>query len=92
MIIDKCPHCGGTASLTQNYSYKIRSYFVFVKCDICGSQGKIYRSDTEPAADDWDTQTCKDAIAAWNMRTETTPDGKVHTTTYGTFLNPNVER
>ena len=92
MIIETCPHCGGTACLPQNYSYKIRSYFVFVKCDVCNAQGKTYRSDTEPAADDWNTQACKDAIAAWNMRTEKTADGKVHTTTYGKFLNPYVER
>lgn len=64
-----CPHCGGNSSLTQNYSYKCKGYFVFVKCDICGAQGKIYNSDTEPAEDNWQSQCCKDAVAAWNMRT-----------------------
>ena len=64
-----CPHCGGTACLTQNYSYKARSYFVFVKCDICGAQGKIYNSPDEPQATGWNNQPCNDAIAAWNMRT-----------------------
>ena len=63
-----CPHCGGLAVLASNYSYKARSYFVFVKCDICGAQGKIYNSDTEPAADEWHNTACNAAVAAWNMR------------------------
>lgn len=68
-IIKGCPHCGGTACLNSNYSYKCRSYFVFVKCDICGAQGKVYNSDTEPAAVEWNNTSCTDAIKAWNMRT-----------------------
>lgn len=68
MKIKPCPHCGGTACLTSNYSYKIRSYFVFVKCDICGAQAKVYKSDEEPAAADWNNPACIDAITAWNMR------------------------
>ena len=67
-VIKGCPHCGGEALLNSNYSYKYRSYFVFVKCDICGAQGKIYKSDTEPAADEWNNQSCTDAVKAWNMR------------------------
>lgn len=67
--IKPCPHCGGTSYLNQNYSNRARSYFVFVKCDICGAQGKIYGSAEEPAATDWNNAPCKDAIAAWNMRT-----------------------
>jgi len=67
--IKTCPHCGGDGALTQNYSYKKRRYFVFVKCMICGAQGKIYDSQTEPAADDWSNEACYRAIAAWNKRT-----------------------
>lgn len=63
-----CPHCGGMACLNANYSYKARSYFVFVKCDICGAQGKIYTSPDDPEAAEWNNQPCKDAAAAWNMR------------------------
>lgn len=63
-----CPHCGGAATLNANYSYKTRSYFVFAKCDICGSQGKIYRSLDNPEAAEWNNQACKDAVIAWNMR------------------------
>lgn len=66
--IKACPHCGGTACLTSNYSYKTRTYFTFVKCDICGAQGKIYNSQEEPAAANWDNTACRDAISAWNMR------------------------
>lgn len=58
----------GTATLTANYSYRIRKNFVFVKCDICGAQGKIYNSEEEPEEVNWDNQACRDAIEAWNMR------------------------
>lgn len=68
-ILKRCPHCGGRASLNGNYSYKARSYFVFVKCDICGAQGKVYNTDTEPAAVNWNDTACLDAVEAWNMRT-----------------------
>ena len=68
MKIKTCPHCGGTACLNSNYSYKTRTYFVFVKCDICGAQGKAYNSPEEPAALEWNNQPCTDAINAWNMR------------------------
>ena len=68
MKIDTCPHCGGTACLNANYSYKTRSYFTFVKCDICGAQGKAYSSPDEPAQQEWNNSSCVDAIKAWNMR------------------------
>lgn len=70
VTIKKCPFCGGVACLSSNYSYKTRSYFVYVKCDICGGQGKTYRSEGDPAAESWANVACYDAINAWNMRTE----------------------
>lgn len=68
--IKGCPHCGGAAHLNSNYSYKCHSYFVFVKCDICGAQSKIYNTDTDPTIDNWQSDSCLDAITAWNMRTK----------------------
>lgn len=65
--IKECPHCGGVAFLNSNYSYKIRSYFVFVKCDVCGAQGKIVHSKENPA-EDWGSEECDSAVRAWNMR------------------------
>lgn len=65
MEIKACPHCGGASTLHANYSYKTRSYFVFAKCSICGSQGKIYNTDTEPSGTD---KACIAAVKAWNMR------------------------
>lgn len=70
--IKLCPHCGGVSYLSSNYSYKTRSYFVFVKCDICGAQGKIYNSDDEPAAVEWHNEACNSAVEAWNMRYDET--------------------
>lgn len=67
--IKTCPHCGGSACLNYSYSYKTRSYFVYVKCDICGATGKTYKSAEDPAANGWNTTACNDAIAAWNLRT-----------------------
>lgn len=68
-IMKKCPHCDGAAALTQNYNYRQRQYFVFVKCLVCGAQGKSYTSETEPAADEWSNESCYLAVEAWNMRT-----------------------
>lgn len=67
--IRPCPHCGGVAWLTQNYNRRAKTYFVLVKCDVCGAQGKIYNSQEEPAATGWDNEACMSAIRAWNMRT-----------------------
>lgn len=66
--IKKCPHCGGVGYLNSNYSNKYRSYFVFVKCDVCGAQAKTYSSQEEPAEVDWNNNACIEAINAWNMR------------------------
>lgn len=38
---------------------------MYVKCDICGAQGKIYSSQEEP---DETSTSAKSAIMAWNMR------------------------
>jgi len=54
--------------LYSNYSYKARSHFVFVRCDICGAQGKIYKSPADPAEAGWNNAACNDAVNAWNMR------------------------
>lgn len=70
VIIKKCPFCGGLAYLHQNYSYKTRYYFVYVKCEICGGRGKTYRSEEEPAEEGWNNEACLDAINAWNMRAD----------------------
>ena len=68
MEIKPCPHCGGTAWLTQNYNRTTSAYFVLVKCDVCGAQGKIYNSPEEPAATCWINEACMAAVRAWNMR------------------------
>ncbi len=66
--IKACPFCGGQATLNQRYSAKQHKYMVFMKCDICGSQGKIYAGAAAPSENEWNTQECYDAINAWNMR------------------------
>lgn len=68
-ILKRCPHCGGSARLHGNYGYRIRKWFVFVKCDICGSQGKGFTSEEEPSTVDWSNDSCERAVEVWNMRT-----------------------
>lgn len=68
----RCPFCGGTASLFRTISqgrWK-NSYYTRVMCDICGSQGKSFRSDDDPAQANWETYECFQAVCAWNMRTK----------------------
>lgn len=67
-IIKQCPHCGGGACLNSNYSYKYCCYFIFVKCDICGAQGKTISSGNDPAEAEWQSAECAAALQAWNMR------------------------
>lgn len=69
-IIKVCPHCGGSARLNASYSYKIRKYFVFVKCDVCGAQGKVFADTENPEAIEWNDDACNDALAAWNLRSK----------------------
>lgn len=63
-----CPHCGGPGSIWANYSYKTRSYFVFVKCGLCGAQGKVFTSDNDPEEEGWNNVACNNAVMAWNLR------------------------
>ena len=67
--IKPCPHCGGSAVLNSNYSYKIRSYFIFVKCEVCGAQGKMYTSNRDPVETKWNNAPCNNAVDAWNLLT-----------------------
>lgn len=72
MVIDKCPFCGGDATLyCQNGR---RGRFVYVKCDFCLSQGKTYGitngnyiHDFEELSQDLSDSSTK-AISAWNRR------------------------
>ena len=68
MKLLNCPHCNGPAYLQQNYSWKWKCYFVFAKCDLCGAQGKICKSDEDAVEEDWNTEACQQAAMAWNMR------------------------
>ena len=69
MEVKTCPHCGGSACLNSTYSRKTNAYYIYVKCDICGAQGKAYRSAEDPQESEWTSYTCLDAVNAWNMRT-----------------------
>lgn len=66
--LSKCPHCGGRATLTTRFNYKQRTYFVYVKCDICGAQGKAFTCSEDPELSNWNNVPCDDAVQAWNMR------------------------
>lgn len=71
MPIKVCPHCGGKSYLNTNYSYSLKAYFVFVKCEMCSAQGKSFRSQEHPERSDWENEACCSAVNAWNMRYKT---------------------
>ncbi|MCR5228445.1 MAG: DnaD domain protein [Eubacterium sp.] len=66
--IKRCPFCGATASLSANYSNRFETWFINVMCEECGSQGKTYTSNDHPENYNWDNDSCKNAINAWNKR------------------------
>ena len=66
--IAPCPHCGGDATLYSNRGREPGSYFVFVRCDICRSQGTIFLTYKDPFENDWRDIACNKAIRAWNRR------------------------
>lgn len=66
--IKKCPFCGGDGELTQRYNTRYRNYFLFVACNLCGGQGKIFSSDEDVTESNWKTNACERAVKAWNMR------------------------
>lgn len=69
MEYKKCPFCGGEATLYQNYSRKYRTYFVLMKCEFCGSQGKSFSSENAPSDENWENDACRLAEKVWNTRT-----------------------
>lgn len=66
----KCPFCGGSAVMRQDYNSKKCCYFVYVKCEICGAQGQIFNSNTDADTEEWGNYACYMAEKAWNRRTE----------------------
>lgn len=67
-IIRPCPFCNGDAGLCSTYSGRIRKYFIFVKCEMCGAQGKAFSDVDDPDLCNWDNDNCNRAINAWNLR------------------------
>lgn len=63
-----CPHCGGDARLTANYSPKTKLWFIAVKCEFCGATGKYYTQVEDPDETKWKTDACYKAVQAWNKR------------------------
>lgn len=76
MKIKTCPHCGGAAWLNQRYSEKHNKYIAFVKCEVCGAQGRVIGCYEEPAAANWNNSACMEAARAWNMRTGSGADAE----------------
>ena len=66
--VKPCPHCGGSAVLKANFSPKLNKFFVFVKCEECGAQGRAGSCTESPADDDWNNEGCGSAQYWWNLR------------------------
>lgn len=72
MEIKSCPFCGNDAAmLYRNYSHKTRTYFVWMECEVCGAKSKTFASEDDPVDNNWETNGCYRAIAAWNRRAGT---------------------
>lgn len=65
-----CPHCGGSANLVSVFSNRKQCFFIYVKCGICGAQGKAFTSKEDLVLKDPESDLCQSAVNAWNMRTE----------------------
>lgn len=63
-----CPFCGGQACLHSIYEREPDLYYVFIRCTICGAEGKKIPSWERPAECEWSNNPCDLASAAWNMR------------------------
>lgn len=70
--LKSCPFCGSSdeVRLERNYTRKYSGqWFVYVKCDYCGTQTKIFNTDKTPDDEDfWEDDACFRAIARWNKR------------------------
>lgn len=67
--ISECPFCGSEASLYRTYGKGL--WFVRVKCEMCGAQGKTVVNETNEDVDSdkwWATEKCQMAVDAWNRR------------------------
>ena len=72
MEIKPCPFCGSESVYIRQRHVRIRNYWmVFVQCDFCKAQGRIFESGRKPASEsNWENEACENAVRAWNMRAE----------------------
>lgn len=67
--LKRCPFCGNDASdLCSNYSHRMRTYFVWVECGICGARSKAVTSSDDLFDTGFDNRACQKVISAWNAR------------------------
>ena len=64
-----CPCCGGASCLHSNYLREPDLYYVFVRCTVCGTEGKKIPTWDRPSEYEWRGNEANLAISAWNMRT-----------------------
>lgn len=67
-LVKGCPHCGSESYLQSSYNRKYGIFFVSVKCSFCGATGQVFTDKESPDEADWDTEACRNAVRAWNMR------------------------
>lgn len=68
MTIMDCPFCGGEAGLAYKAAKAVRkSGIVFVRCNVCGAQTRVFESDN-PEWYEWENTACRYAVDAWNQR------------------------
>lgn len=65
--IKKCPFCGGDGELTQRLNARAGNYFVFVSCNLCNAQSKVFSSEDDAFKSGKKSKACEKAVKAWNM-------------------------
>lgn len=68
-VLKPCPHCGGEANIINCYSPVRKRIFVYVKCAVCGAQGKTFTTGKNAEMGE-NNPANKYAANAWNIRTE----------------------
>lgn len=66
--LKKCPFCGSSGRLDAQQSYYYMGYKIVIRCTKCGAKGGQAISKTNPAADNWQNDACKEAADKWNQR------------------------
>ena len=71
MEVKGCPFCGENEMIelrSRRCSARYMGWIVFVTCEMCGAQSKVFSCSEDPPESEWQNDACYKAIKAWNRR------------------------